>query len=121
MIVGVRDCYKSTEKRFLSEIDIEIIFVELILNHSKVLLGSVYRPPNLNFNDFMKKFNAILLDIEKKNNFYSYIAIAGDFNVNYSIYNISNSNFVNLNDCMINSGFSQVICQATYSNNFNCK
>ena len=67
-----------TIHKFMSD-DIEAIWVELILNSQRLLIGCLYRPPD--DSSFFNKFDEILgkVQMTRKN-----LVIAGDFNADVS-------------------------------------
>ena len=58
----------------------EALFIEIIRPHEKnVIVGTNYRPPNQNVNDFVTRMNEILGKISRDNKI---CYIMGDFNLN---------------------------------------
>ncbi len=98
----------------------DVDVVEVFISNLKILICSTYRPPNFNFLEFFKTFNQILIEIEIENSF-DLIIITGDYNIDYSYYNHSNSAYILFSDTMTDHGFKQIIRDPTYPNNKDCK
>ena len=68
-------------------LDIELIWVEISCNHGTILLGCLYRPPNLG-SQFFDEYQSVLESILPFSHRYSGIAILGDFNIDPVFTNI---------------------------------
>lgn len=73
----VRNYIRSSLVYSYSSDNIQVLFIELYLNGSNILMGLCYKPPRLTFTD---EFDKIFSDLSVK---YSDIIIVGDFNSNY--------------------------------------
>ena len=75
---------------------IECIFVEILMNGVKILVGSMYRPPSADINEFHEQLNSILSSINST--MYKLVIIGGDFNMNLLRVDSDNNclNFVNI-------------------------
>lgn len=73
-----------------STCSLEFVFVELLFNNYKLLIGSVYNPPTKN------NFSELDLALSELSNSFKDIIIAGDFNVNMCVTNNSSTNLKNL-------------------------
>ena len=67
--------------------DFETLFVEIDNNNSKLLCGSVYRPPNGNLNNFLELLSDLLDKIASEN---KKCYIMGDLNINLLEYDSNN-------------------------------
>ena len=100
---------------FLDRI-LETIFIELWINNKKIIIGSVYRPPNhptLTQNELFSQFSELFCNL--LNNFNSSsspIYIGGDFNIDVLKYNSSTSvsEYV---DLLFSFGMIQAIIKPT--------
>ena len=82
--------------------DCDDIWLELLLsNNERLVIGSIYRHPSYNFNEFQNKF---ISNIEALNNQKKSVVIGGDFNIN--LLNNNNSNLIqNYIDDFLSQGF----------------
>jgi exonuclease III len=101
--------------KFCSEFDIEACGINLYLKNFNIYIMSIYRSPEGNFLQFLKKLNDILKYLFNPK---IYIIICGDFNINYLV---DNSNKQQLNSSLLSynlSGivkFPTIICNQTCS------
>ncbi len=77
--IYVREGLHATRRSDLSLNGLESLWIELIVNNKKLLIGGIYRPPDSNNNDWLlleesidRAFNQVCENI----------IVAGDFNIN---------------------------------------
>lgn len=81
----------------LLEGSMEYIFLEVLVNNLKLLLGVVYRPPSSSFPGFLTEYENVLSGFVPM---YSNILIQGDFNCNLLANNSESSSFISLMDTL---------------------
>lgn len=83
---------------------IEHIWIVVNLADKQLVIGTIYRPPNSNDNDFFLNFEDVLTSISTT---YDNIICFGDFNINF--YNILSNKTIKLNDLIETFNFNQLI------------
>ena len=86
---------------------LETIFVEVTNTPEPVLVGSIYRPPNGNFNEFYREMEAILTKIGKTKSY-----IMGDYNID--LFTREDSRKHQFEELVFSSGFAPIISTATH-------
>ena len=92
--------------------NLETLFLTIKLNTHTLTVGTIYRPPNGNFNEFLDELCHILENAPKKN-----LYIMGDFNINLHKLDDSSKRF---EDLVISSGILPTISLSTHAKP-NCK
>ena len=90
--------------------DIETIFVEIIVpNNKNIIVGTIYRPPRSNHNEFLNYMNEILQNpvLQNKRCF-----LMGDFNINL-LNNHSDVFTQNFLDTLVTESFLPLITKPT--------
>lgn len=87
---------------------LEHLWISLKIAGKKVCLGTVYRPPNTNFNQCMDHLENILVSLLPE---FDYVLFGGDFNVDF--LSIGNYNLSLLKNLLNNYGLNQIINQPT--------
>ena len=59
---------------------IETVFIEIISNNKRIVIGNIYRPPNSNVTSFITSLEQILMSV--KMSYKESIILTGDFNIN---------------------------------------
>lgn len=93
--------------------DIEQLWVSTKINGKVFLVGTIYRPPNYDYNIFLNSFeNTVINDLPGA---YEHLFCLGDFNIDQlQIYNSATKLFSNVIDCL---GFEQIINEPTRTTN----
>ena len=107
VLIAVKNHYKSIIK-FKSD-TYEDIFAEVYVDKFKLLLGTLYKPPQMII-DYDKYLNTYFRQIDI--NFYDCICILGDFNTDF--LDFTKRETKELNEVMISNGFVQMIEKPTY-------
>ena len=75
--------FKHREDLTFAKSCLEVVFVELLTETSKLLIGSFYRAPNSDFDEFLAEMETIICKLQQEQKL---IFIGGDFNVNLFEY-----------------------------------
>ena len=96
---------KQIEHRILPELCIvddviECLFVELYFEHSRILVGTIYRPPGTNLKEFNERMDILLFKIK---GFHIPCYLLGDFNINLMNYSSHQDSCDFINNMYANS------------------
>ena len=110
VFIAIKDNYKCTQ-RFI-ESDFEDIFVGISMKNMRMIVSTLYRPPNynINFNEYLKSRFDIL-----ENTRYDMICFCGDLNINFTENNLMiNSEAKALKQLFLFYGLEQINSEPTY-------
>lgn len=88
--------------------NLETLFLTATLDNKTVTVGTVYRPPNGCFPEFLDEFRRILNDCPHKN-----VYIMGDFNID--LHKLTDNSSKQYEDLIITTGMFPTISLATHS------
>ena len=108
VLIGIKDNYKSIE--ISTDNEYEDIYVEMFVSTKKLLLVTLYKPPQLliNFRKYLEnRFNNINI------NNYDAIIFFGDLNINFDMNN-KKKDFIDLKNNFLFYGLKQIVQKPTY-------
>ena len=96
--------------------DIECLFIEIVRGKTKILLATVYRPPNSCHRSFLEIFEESLNSVVIQS--YCEVLICGDFN--YNLFLSENINVMNFLNCFSSYSLMPLITNATHVTDNSC-
>ena len=106
VVIYVRDTFSCIRRTNLEIRGLEAVWVEILIESKKVLVGGFYRPPNTDAH----YFNHIIESIDRAHNTdISDIIILGDFN-----YNMLSDNYNKMKELTKTYNMKQLIAEPTY-------
>ena len=117
--IYVNELLPTKRRPDLESLSVESVWVEIVCNHRKTLIGCYYRPPgqnNMQAEMFINNFQDTLLNITQER--YHRLIIMGDFNDRCTSWNSIHVNSElknNLVDMLQASGLTQIVDEPTFS------
>ena len=88
--------------------NLETLFITIPVNSQNITVGTLYRPPNGNFNEFLDELRHILESCPSR-----FLYIMGDFNVD--LHKLDNDNAKAYEELILTSGIFPLISVSTHS------
>ncbi|KAJ8981734.1 hypothetical protein NQ317_008995 [Molorchus minor] len=105
---GVAFFLKNSIKFTVIEVNDDGSALEQLWISKKLCFGTLYRPPNLNFNKCIENLENTLISLLPE---YDYVVFGGDFNVDF--LNTNSYNYTLLNNLLNKYGLNQIINKPT--------